>query len=144
MIEHATAAGLKEVGAALSKIVAMGAEKGTKYYNMNRGRIGKLFRGTFIPDAHQCPLQNGGKRTLNENSRISKQRVSHSDTTVLPMAQCPKTSSHKGVKVRLYLIAAHPTQGVRDQELCQSHPPSRSKVCCCLLRPRDPFEIPGQ
>ena len=51
-IEHATAAGLKEIGAALSKIVAMGAEKGTRYYNTNRERIGKSFRSTSIPDAH--------------------------------------------------------------------------------------------
>jgi len=41
VIEHAMTVGLKEIGAALTKLVSMDAEEGTRYYNANYDRIGK-------------------------------------------------------------------------------------------------------
>ena len=41
VIEHATLAGLNEIGTELAKMVAMSAEKGMRYYNANRERISK-------------------------------------------------------------------------------------------------------
>ena len=50
-IEHAMAAGLKEVGAEFTKLVSMGEEKGTRYYKANHERIGGRRRNTFTPNA---------------------------------------------------------------------------------------------
>ena len=41
VIKHAMLAGLNEIGTELAKMVGMSAEKGMRYYNVNRERISK-------------------------------------------------------------------------------------------------------